>query len=92
MVRAVCAGAHEDKWHPFAYCCGAKKYLNDNNIETRPIFTPMHKLNMYKNPKKNFVNSTDIYDLGISLPSYPDLKEKEIKFICGKIKKFLNNN
>ena len=69
-----------------------QKYLNDNNIETRPIFTPMHKLNMYKNPKKNFVNSTYICDLGISLPSYPDLKEKEIKFICSKIKKFLNNN
>ena len=30
-----------------------EKYLKKNNIETRPIFTPMHKLKMYRNIKKN---------------------------------------
>ena len=70
---------------------GLQKYLKINGIETRPIFTPMNKLKMYKKSSKNFVNSEKIFDLGISLPSYPELKEKQIKFICHKIKLFLKN-
>ena len=69
-----------------------EKYLKKNNIETRPIFTPMHKLKMYRNIKKNYKNSEKIYKQGISLPSYPGLKQKEIKFICDKINKFLKRN
>jgi perosamine synthetase len=65
-----------------------QKHLKDYNIETRPIFTPMNKLNMYKESVYNYKNSEEIYDLGISLPSYPDLKQKEIKFICDKINIF----
>lgn len=66
-----------------------EKYLKKNNIETRPIFTPMHKLKMYRNTKNNFKNSEKIYNQGISLPSYPGLSQKEIKFICDKINRFL---
>ena len=38
-----------------------------------------------------FTNSLDIYNKGISLPSYPGLKRKEIEFICGKINNYLEN-
>ncbi len=48
----------------------------------------MHKLKMYRNTKNNFKNSENIYNLGISLPSYPGLNQKEIKFISDKINKF----
>ena len=46
---------------------------------------------MYRNTKNNYQNSERIYKLGISLPSYPGLKQKEIKYICYKINKFLKN-
>ena len=69
-----------------------QKYLNKNNIETRPIFTPMHKLKMYRDRANNFKNSEKIYNLGISLPSYPELKIKDIDFICSKINNFLKKN
>ena len=66
-----------------------EKYLKKNNIETRPIFNPIHKLKMYRNTKNNFKNSEKIYNQGVSLPSYPGLSQKEIKFICDKINRFL---
>ena len=66
-----------------------EKYLKDKNIETRPIFKPMNRLKMYNKPDQNFNNSIDISNKGISLPSYPDLKDKQIKFIGYTIKKFL---
>lgn len=69
-----------------------EKYLLKKKIETRPIFKPLNKLNMYKKPDKNFKNSINIFKTGISLPSYPDLTDKQIKYICSNIKKSLNSN
>ena len=65
------------------------KHLKEKNVETRPIFKPMNRLEMYNKLDKNFYNSIDISNKGISLPSYPDIKDKKIKFIGYTIKKFL---
>ena len=70
---------------------GGRRIESPDNIETRPIFTPMNKLKMYEGSKKKFTNSLDIYNKGISLPSYPVLKRKEIYFIFGKINNYLEN-
>tara|TARA_A100001015_G_scaffold247259_1_gene283997 strand:- start:2931 stop:4016 length:1086 start_codon:yes stop_codon:yes gene_type:complete len=56
------------------------------NIETRPIFTPMNKLPMYKS-KKLFPIAEKIHSLGFSVPSYPQLTLKEVVYICKLIKK-----
>lgn len=60
-------------------------YLKTKHIETRPIFKPMNQLKMFKTSNKNYKNSIDIYSRGISLPSYPELKENEIKYIANMI-------
>ena len=65
------------------------KYLKKKNIETRPIFKPMNQLKMYKLSNKNFKNSLNLYSRGISLPSYPNLKLEEIKYISNSIKKIV---
>jgi len=65
------------------------KYLKKKNIETRPIFKPMNQLKMYKSSNRNFKNSMNLYSRGISLPSYPNLKLKEIKYISNNIKKIV---
>ena len=49
----------------------------------------MNKLKMYQKVDKNFYNSIDISNKGISLPSYPDIKDKEVKYIANIIKRFL---
>ena len=59
--------------------------LKKNNIETRPIFCPMHKLPMYKS-KFNFPVAEKIYALGFSVPSYPTLNLSQINNICNIIK------
>lgn len=64
-------------------------YLKKKNIETRPIFKPMNQLEMFKTSNKNYKNSIDIYSRGISLPSYPDLKENEIRYITNMINKIV---
>ena len=49
----------------------------------------MNQLKMYKLSNKNFKNSLNLYSRGISLPSYPNLKLEEIKYISNSIKKII---
>ena len=42
---------------------------------------------MYKN-KKKFKNAIQLNNLGMCLPSYPDLKNKQLKKICAIINNY----
>jgi len=66
-------------------------FLKNKSIETRPVFIPMHKLKMYNNEKK-LRNSDLISNIGISLPSFPSLKNNEIKYISTQIINFFKRN
>ena len=50
---------------------------------------PMHRQPLY-NLKKQLKNSEILFNTGICLPSAPKLKDREINFVCNKIKKFFN--
>lgn len=65
-----------------------RRFLMENNIETRPIFYPLHILPMFKSNRSEFQIAERIAGRGVSLPSYPTLKNEEIKFICDKITEF----
>ena len=65
-------------------------FLKDNNIDTRPVFYPANKMNPYKT-KDLFSVANLLSNTGLNLPSYPDLKKSDIKFICDKIKSYFNN-
>ncbi len=67
-----------------------REYLFSNGIETKKIFYPLNKQKMYSKNKNACNNAYKIYDSSLCLPSYPDLSFKEIEYICGKIKKYLN--
>ena len=56
------------------------KKLLDKNIETRPFFTPIDNLPFYKKSNCNIAN--EIFELGLLLPSYPGLSEKNQIKIC----------
>ena len=66
-----------------------RDYLTLNGIETRPIFTPIHKMPMYRKNCYNFPISDDLSSRGISLPSWPDMPHNNVVKICNKIKKFI---
>lgn len=65
-----------------------REFLKNNGIETRPTFYPLHTMPIYSNTYEKHPVSEDIALRGINLPSYPELKEEDIKYICEVIKKY----
>lgn len=65
-----------------------RKRLDENKIETRPTFFPVHTMPMYSTSNQTLKNSEDIGLRGMSLPSYPDLKETDVKNICAAVKAY----
>jgi perosamine synthetase len=61
--------------------------LNENEIETRPFFYPIHKMPPYKN-NENFPIAEKLSKKGINLPSAVTLKRNEIKYIADTIFSF----
>lgn len=68
-----------------------RKYFNENGIETRPTFHPVHTMPMYNTGEK-FEVAEDLGKRGINLPSYPELSEADIKYITDKINNFYNGS
>ncbi|NQE05711.1 Aspartate aminotransferase [ANME-1 cluster archaeon GoMg1] len=66
------------------------KRLEENGIDTRPFFYPVHVMPPYKN-NEGYPVAEEISRKGINLPSGVSLKEEEIKFICNEIKKELED-
>ena len=67
------------------------KYLNENNIDTRPVFYPIHKM-PYINSPKYLAVTEKVSKLGVSLPTYVDLSEDDIVNITKCIKRYFTNN
>lgn len=61
-----------------------RRELLKNKVETRPLFPLINTMPMYKT-KENFDIANGISKRGINLPSFPSLKNSEIKFICDNI-------
>ena len=60
-------------------------YLKDQEIETRTFFYPLHLQPCYDVEKK-LNNSKYVFDHGLCMPSYPELTEQQIIYVCDKIK------
>ena len=64
---------------------GLMKKLKERGIDTRPFFIPMHRLPPYK-CKGDFPVAERLSLQGMNLPSSPNLKKKDIKYVCETIK------
>ena len=67
------------------------KFMNENGIETRTFFYPLHKQPCMKQFSQNYKpikNSSYVYGHGVCLPSYVALGRKKIEYICSVIKKY----
>jgi len=73
---------------------GLMEMLAENGIESRTVFYPLHKQPCYENKskiienKKTFHNTIHAFEHGICLPSYPELEESKIEYICEKIRNY----
>ncbi len=63
------------------------KKLLEANIETRSGFYPLSLMPLYKAPLLSV--SVNVSKNVICLPTYPSLKNEEIKYICGQLKRIL---
>lgn len=67
-------------------------YLKSNGVDTRLLFTGMHKQSSLKNfgcdISGNYPVSENLTQNGFYLPSASSLKEEQIEFICKLIKEF----
>lgn len=61
-----------------------------NGIDARPFFYPLSSLPMFKEKRENTV-SYDIASRAINLPSYHDLSEEQIDYVCNLLRDFLRN-
>jgi perosamine synthetase len=69
-----------------------RNYLEDNRIETRTAFIPIHTMPMYskKVNVKSLSNALILSNTGICLPSGPSLSRNQIMYICKTINKFVS--
>jgi perosamine synthetase len=65
-----------------------RDYLDKAGIETRPVFYPAHTMPMYSGRYHRFVNAEWIGWRGMNLPSYPDLTEEQVRYVCNKINEY----
>ena len=66
------------------------QFLLDHQIQVRPFWVPMNKLEMFKSAvyyNKNDV-SNQVYQNCVSLPCSTHITDEEVNFICSKIKEF----
>ncbi len=62
-------------------------FMDQAQIEARPVWKPMHKQPVYKNAPA-YVNgvSEDIFKIGMCLPAGPYVSDEDVKYIVGCIK------
>ena len=56
--------------------------LFDANIETRPVFYPVHTMPMYAQHYERHKTAEEIARRGINLPSWPDISDEEIQYVA----------
>jgi dTDP-4-amino-4,6-dideoxygalactose transaminase len=64
--------------------------LDALNIESRPLWKPMHKQPVYKNAPA-YLNgvSEELFKVGMCLPAGPYVSEEDVKFIVEAIKSLI---
>ncbi len=67
-----------------------RDYLELHEIETRPLFFPVHTMPIYGDRFQRHPVAEDIASRGISLPSFPALREKDMQYICNNIKAYFS--
>jgi perosamine synthetase len=65
-----------------------RKELMDCGIETRPVFYPIHTMPMYSGKYQKLSIAENISSRGINLPSWPNLADDELNYICTAISNF----
>lgn len=66
-------------------------FFKEKNIDIRPFFYPASSLPMFEKNEKNKI-AYGIYSRGINLPSYHDITDDEMSYVCELLKEFIEKN
>lgn len=69
-----------------------RNFLKEKEIETRPLFYPIHTMPMYCDKYERMPVAEKIALSGMNLPSFPALKQEEVTYICDCIKEYFSNH
>lgn len=76
------------------------RHMEENEVETRSFFYPLHRQPAFaeimqkaaaggaKVDDAAFPNTVYAYEHGVCLPSFPELKDEQIDYICGLIRAY----
>lgn len=64
-------------------------YLKQNKIDSRKVFYPITDMPSFKD-NFEYPNASELSEYGLSLPSFPELSNDQIDFICDKLKEAIN--
>lgn len=57
---------------------GLQKHLKDNGVDSRPVFTPLHRSPAFRSyAKGNYRGADKVWETGLCLPTGPHLTEQE---------------
>lgn len=68
---------------------GLQRYLKERKVDSRPVFTPLHRspaFRMYA--KGNYKNADHIWQNGLTLPTGPHVGPKQVQRIVGIVNEF----
>lgn len=71
---------------------GLRAHLRAAGIETRPLFFPVHQMDMYRRAGEVFPVAEGLSGRGLNLPSYPELTEADVGEIAGAVKAYCMRN
>jgi perosamine synthetase len=67
-----------------------REALGERGIETRPVFYPLHSMPMYSAGYRRMPHSDALSSRGINLPSYPELTDQEVCWVCENFREVLS--
>ena len=69
------------------------EYLQSREIQTRPIWKPLHTLPMYRDSTAyDISNALEAYDTCMNLPCSIDIREEDIEFVVKSVMHYFNKS
>jgi perosamine synthetase len=99
-VHEECCGVRHSYWMISILLDNAehrdalRAVLTQEGIETRPLFYPVHTMPIYEKISCDIKLpiAEDLSSRGFNLPSWPDLSQAQVAFICSHIKNYFSSS
>ncbi|MBQ6921202.1 MAG: DegT/DnrJ/EryC1/StrS family aminotransferase [Bacilli bacterium] len=70
---------------------GLRDYLKEFDVETGISYIPLHRFDLFKDDISKYPSTEDVFSKIVCLPIHPNLTDEDIRFVCAKIKDYLND-